>query len=68
MFTEDTLNILIKEDMFGESNMRLCLSCHETQEGVEEKCKYCGKFDVVGLKEALLLADWDGHTPTPSGV
>ena len=73
MFTEDTLNMLIKESMYGESDMGLCLSCGETQEGVEknaseEKCKYCGRLDVVGLEQALLLADWDGHPPTPSGV
>ena len=73
MFTEDTLAMLVEEAKFGESDMGLCLSCGETQGNVEGdasgyECEECGKCDVVGLEQALLLADWDGHTPTPSGV
>jgi len=71
MFTEDTLAMLVEEAKFGESDMGLCLSCGETQGNVEGdasgyECESCGRLDVVGLEQALLLADWDGHPPTPS--
>ena len=51
---------LVKECMFGTSNLGGCISCGEVQEGCEPdarnyECESCGEKQVFGMEELLMM-------------
>lgn len=46
--------------VFGTDNLGICLACGELADGCEQdaekyECDFCGKLQVYGLEQALLM-------------
>ena len=52
----------MEEAMFGLDNPGVCLACGAEASGCEPdarnyKCEVCGKYEVFGLEEALMMGN-----------
>ena len=57
--TEERIESVVRDCMFGLDNIGICLSCGEEQEGCEPdaqeyECYSCGENQVYGVEEIML--------------